>query len=70
MRYTESVNFIEFLMDFYIYGDSLDTIWITDKQLLYFKLSRSSQILCLDKTGFSSPVTNVKQSYTGSVVLL
>ena len=67
---TESVNFIEFLMDFYIYGDGLDTILITDKMLLHFKLSRLGQILCVDKTGFSSLVTNVKQSYTGSVVLL
>ena len=33
----------------------LDTIWITDKKLLHFKLSKSGQILCVDKTSFPRP---------------
>ena len=42
------------IMDCYIYGDSLDTIWIIDKKLLYFELSKSGQIfMCIDKTIFS-----------------
>ena len=44
MCYLNSVSFIEFLMDFFIYDDISDTIWITDK-MLYFKLSKSGQIL-------------------------
>ena len=48
-------GFIEFLMDVCIYNDILDTIWITDKKLLHFKLSRSGQILCVDKIGFPGP---------------
>ena len=44
MWYPKSVNFIEFLMDFCIYDDILDTIWITDKKLLHFKLSKSGQL--------------------------
>ena len=43
---------IEFLMDFCTYDDILDTIRITDKKLLHFKLSKSSQILRVDKTGY------------------
>ena len=34
------------------YDDILDTIRITDKKLLHFKLSKLGQILCVDKTGF------------------
>ena len=36
----------------YNYDDILDTIWITDKKLLHFKLSKSGQILCVDKASF------------------
>ena len=45
MCYLNSVSFIELLMDFFIYDDISDTIWITDKKLLHFKLSKSGQIL-------------------------
>ena len=50
--YPNSVNFIEFLMDFCIYDDILDAIQIIEKKLLLFKLSKSNQILCVDKTCF------------------
>ena len=33
MYYPNSVSCIEFLMDFCIYDDILDTVWITDKKL-------------------------------------
>ena len=46
------VSFIEFLKDFHIYDAILDTIQITDKKVLLFKLSKSCQILRADKTGF------------------
>ena len=52
MCYTKYVNFIEFLMDFGISDDILDTILITDKTLLHFKPSQLGQILCVN-TGFS-----------------
>ena len=55
MCYPKSVNFIEFLMDFCIYDDILDMIQITDKKLLHFKLSKSGQILRVDKTCFPRP---------------
>ena len=42
-------------MDVCIYDDILDTIQITDKKLLHFKLSKSGQILCVDKTNFPRP---------------
>ena len=48
----KSVNFIEFLMDFGISDDILDTTLITDKKLLHFKPSQLGQILCVN-TGFS-----------------
>ena len=53
----QSVNFIEFLMDFRMYDSIkfLDMIQITDKKLLHFKLSRSGQILHVDKTCFPRP---------------
>ena len=38
-----------------MYDDIVDTIVITDKKLLHFKLSKSGQILCVDKTGFPRP---------------
>ena len=55
MCYLKSVSFIEFLMDFCIYDNILNTIWITDKKLLHFKLSKSGQILHVDKTCFPRP---------------
>ena len=55
MCYPKSVSFIEFLMDFYTYDDILETIWTTDKKLLHFKLSKSGQILRVDKTSFPRP---------------
>ena len=55
MCYQQSVNFIEFAIDFCIYDDILDTIEIIDKMLLHVKLSKSGQILCVDKTCFSRP---------------
>ena len=39
-------------MDFCTYDDILDTIWITERKLLHFKLSKSGQILRVDKTVF------------------
>ena len=55
MCYPNSVTLIDFLIDFYMYNDILDTILITDKKLLHFKLSKSGQILCVDKTCFPRP---------------
>ena len=53
--YPKSVSFIDFLMDLCIYDDILDVIWITAKKLLHFKLSKSGQILRIDKTCFPRP---------------
>ena len=53
MCYPDSVSFIEFLMNFCTCDDILDTIRITNKKLLHFKLSKSGQIIRVDKT--SSP---------------
>ena len=39
----------------YIYDDILDMIQITDKKLLYVKLSKLDQILHVDKTCFPRP---------------
>ena len=39
----------------YNYDDILGTILITDKKLLHYELSKSSQNLCVDKTGFPRP---------------
>ena len=55
MCYPKSVNCIEFLIDLSIYDEILDTIQITDKKLLHFKLSKSGQILHVDKTCFPRP---------------
>ena len=55
MCYPKSFNFIEFLMDFCIYDDMLDTIQIIDKKLLHYKLLKSGQILHVDKTCFPRP---------------
>ena len=53
--YSKSVSFIEFLMDLCTYDDILDATQITDKKVLHFKLSKSGQILCVDKTCFPRP---------------
>ena len=42
-------------MDVCIYDDILDAIRIADKKLLHFKLSKSGQILHVDKTSFPRP---------------
>ena len=55
MCYPNSVYFIELLMEFCIYDDILDVIQVTDKKLLHFKLSKSGQILSVDKTCFPRP---------------
>ena len=55
MWYPKSVSFVTFFMDFCIHGDILDTVLITDKKLLHFKVSKSGQILHVDKTGFPRP---------------
>ena len=39
-------------MDFCIYDDILDIIWIIVEKLLHFKLSISGQILHVHKIGF------------------
>ena len=44
----------------YVFDEILDTIQITDSKLLHFKLSKSSQFLCVDKTGFPRPHHNRK----------
>ena len=66
--YPKSVSFIEFLMDFCIYNDILDTIWITDNILLHFNRSKSSPILrvvcVVDKTAwFSQARLHIKKLY-------
>ena len=43
-------------MDVYIYDDILNIIQITAEKLLHFKLTKSSQILCVDKNGFPWPI--------------
>ena len=43
---------LKFLTYFCTYDDIIHTIWITNKKLLHFKLSKSGQILYIDKTGF------------------
>ena len=55
MCYPKSVYFIEFLMDFCIYDDILLMIHVINKKLLHFKLSKSGQILHVDKTCFLRP---------------
>ena len=52
MCYPKPVSFIELLMDFRIYDNILDAIGITDRKSLNFKLSKSGQILHVDKIGF------------------
>ena len=55
MCYPKSVNCIKFLIDCCIYDDILDMIEMTDKKLLHVKLSKSGQILHVDKTCFPRP---------------
>ena len=45
-------------MDLCTYDDILDAIQITNKTLLHFKLSKSGQILRVDKTCFPRPSHN------------
>ena len=52
MYYAKSVSFIEFLMDFCIYEY---TLLVINNKLLHFKLSKSGQILHVDKTCFPRP---------------
>ena len=59
--YPKSVRFTELLMDLCIYNDILDAIRIADKKLLHFKLSKSGQILHVDKTSFPRPGHIFKQ---------
>ena len=63
MCYPQSVNFMEFLMNIYIHDDILDTIQIIDKKLLHFKLSKSGQIIRVDKTYFPKPGHNCDQAF-------
>ena len=56
IRYSKSVTFIELLIDFCIIDDILDVTLITD--LLHFRLSKSGQLLHVDKTGFPRPSHN------------
>ena len=55
MHYPKICCFIAFLLDFCIYDDILDAIQITDQKLLHFKLSKSGQILHVDKTSYPRP---------------
>ena len=55
-------------MEFCTYDDILNTIWITDKKLLHFKLSKSGQILRVDKTGFPRPSHIFRQATELSVM--
>ena len=55
MCYPKSVNFIELLMDFCIHDDIFNMLHIANKKLLHFKLSKSGQILHVDKTCFPRP---------------
>ena len=52
MCYSKLVHFTELIMDFCIHDNVVDTIQITDKKLLHFKLSKSGDILCVDKNIF------------------
>ena len=55
MCYPISVSFIEFRMDFCNHDGILDTIRITDKKLLHFKLSKWDKILYVDRNSFPRP---------------
>ena len=57
MTYPKSVSFTEFLMDFCIYDNILDTILITDKKLLHFEISKSGQIIHVNRPVFPVLVT-------------
>ena len=52
-----NLNFIEFFMDYSMPDDIVDTILITNKKLLHFKLSQLGQILRFN-TGFLRTITN------------
>ena len=57
MCYPNSVNFIEFLMDF-CNNDICAMIQVTDKKLLHFELSKSGQFLHVIRPVFPCTVTN------------
>ena len=59
--YPKSVSFIEFLMNFCIYDDILNTMQITDKSYYILNSQNEVKILCVDKTGF--PRHGHKQCY-------
>ena len=50
--YLTFVSFSEFLMDFCIYDDILDTIQITGERLIHFKFSKSGKFFHVDTTSF------------------
>ena len=54
-----SQSFIKCFIDFYIYDKRCAKIQNIIKKLLQFKHSKLGQILCVDKTFFSGPVTNI-----------
>ena len=55
MCYPKSVNFIEFLVELCIHDDIFNVIHITNRKLLHFKLSKSGNIIRVDKTCFPKP---------------
>ena len=63
MCYPKSVSFIEFRMELCIYDDIIQ--YGLQKKLLYFKLSKSGQILHVDKIDFPGLVT-----YKGFIKML
>ena len=69
IRYAKFVYFIEYLMEFSISDDILDTILITDKKLLHYKLSQLSQILHVN-IGFLKIIANTGLSLTSITISL
>ena len=57
MCYSQSVSFIEFCIDFCMHDKTCVITQNTTKTLLQFKNSKLGQILHVDKTCFSGPVT-------------
>ena len=52
MGYMQSVSFVDFHIDFCIHNDTYVTIFIENKKLLHFKLSKLGQFLHVHKIGF------------------
>ena len=69
MGYPKSVTFIAFLMDSCIYVNILDTMRITNKKLLHFKLTKSHQILHVGKTGSPRP-SYIQMSFYATCYLI